>query len=796
MQTAPLFSLVYTSVRPNCILPVYNMWMQRAKNPTAIEWVINTHKGYNPQATAVAEALAAERPDHVKSVVNTGLPNCVTGWNNAAAHSRGMVIIAVADDFIPPVGWDESLLALKPDNWWLDDHVVHVEDGYVHDIMVLSMLTRKRYERFGYVFYPKYVSMFCLDPETPVWMGDLTFRPAGSVQVGDSVIGTERRFGKTGDGKQKRSFLAATRVTKTHARTADRVRLTLRSGRTLVCTPDHLWAYKADGRLAGSTAKVPALALKNGPIKIENGFVYGEPRRHRKLLHVVDPTPRLDLTVESARELGWLAGMMDGEGCFPVISQSLSVNPAICAEIRRILLKHGFEFSENDYVDKRYTRKTGREHRQINFTLTGGRDAYVRFINHVQPLKRASDAALKRILSARFTEPDEIESITPLGEGPVVCLSTLTGNFIAGGYLSHNCDTEFTEVARREGVVIEAKHLLFEHMHPDCAKRPRDHNDVLHASKANWNTGEMIFNFRKAAGFPVDDGPRAVAEGAAPAPTGPASAPGDIKFAVYMQVIKDDFCLYEVCRRMMDEGCLDFFWAVPDTYWSGEAVSVDEHATLGPILGRLRSEGARVNMRVFKVANYRIGSESRITVETRLRNDSLAWVRESGFPHVLIVDGDELWKPGTLDIVRPFVIEGHAAISVGMTPVMGTPGYPVDGAGDVAVVYIGPSCTFRVCRSPSVQQTIIHLPQVIHFTSTRKTAEENIAKHRRSGHYDDPEYAFEDWIANKLPKAQPGLQDAHMYTKRSIWPVLRNWRPEELAIIPASLHPFLGTPKA
>lgn len=518
MQTAPLFSLVYTSVRPNCILPVYNMWMQRAKNPAAVEWVINTHKGYNPQATAVAEALAAERPDHVKSVVNTGLPNCVTGWNNAAAHSRGMVIIAVADDFIPPVGWDESLLALKPDNWWLDDHVVHVEDGYVHDIMVLSMLTRKRYERFGYVFYPKYVSMFC--------------------------------------------------------------------------------------------------------------------------------------------------------------------------------------------------------------------------------------------------------------------------------------DTEFTEVARREGVVIEAKHLLFEHMHPDCAKRPRDHNDVLHASKANWNTGEMIFNFRKAAGFPVDDGPRAVAEGAVPAPAEPASAPGDIKFAVYMQVIKDDFCLYEVCRRMMDEGCLDFFWAVPDTYWSGEAVSVDEHATLGPILGRLRSEGARVNMRVFKVANYRIGSESRITVETRLRNDSLAWVRESGFPHVLIVDGDELWKPGTLDIVRPFVIEGHAAISVGMTPVMGTPGYPVDGAGDVAVVYIGPSCTFRVCRSPSVQQTIIHLPQVIHFTSTRKTAEENIAKHRRSGHYDDPEYAFEDWIANKLPKAQPGLQDAHMYTKRSIWPVLRNWRPEELAVIPASLHPFLGTPKA
>ena len=65
------------------------------------------------------------------------------------------------------------------------------------------------------------------------------------------------------------------------------------------------------------------------------------------------------------------------------------------------------------------------------------------------------------------------------------------------------CDTEFTDVAYRYGVVIEAMHLLFEHLHPDCNKRSRDSNDVHHASKERWNSGETLYNSRKLHGFPI-----------------------------------------------------------------------------------------------------------------------------------------------------------------------------------------------------------------------------------------------------------------------------------------------------
>jgi hypothetical protein len=42
-----------------------------------------------------------------------------------------------------------------------------------------------------------------------------------------------------------------------------------------------------------------------------------------------------------------------------------------------------------------------------------------------------------------------------------------------------------------------------------------------------------------------------------------------MKYAAYIQATKDDFCLFEVCKRLFDEGLQDFFFCVPDEYWNG-----------------------------------------------------------------------------------------------------------------------------------------------------------------------------------------------------------------------------------
>ena len=507
LMNVPIFSLAYTTVRPQCVQSVIAAWEERAGNREAIEWVISTDAGDSKTLAAVEAAMRAN--PRVKSAINHGSRDCNAGWNAACAATTGKVIIAVSDDFMPPERWDEKLLSLEPKGWEDGEWAVFVDDGYVHTIMVLPIITRKRYERFGYLYYPKYRSMFN--------------------------------------------------------------------------------------------------------------------------------------------------------------------------------------------------------------------------------------------------------------------------------------DTELTEVAQRDGVVIEAHHILFEHLHPDCGKRPRDQVDLVHSSRERWNASEMLFNFRKARGFPLDDGPKAAREETVAAPK-----QSDLKFAVYMQVTQDDLCLLEVCRRLLSEGLRDFFLAVPNEYWSGEPVPQEKSDSLKPVIEALLAEGANVQVKHFSVADYRVANDSRIVVETRVRNDSLAWIRKQGFQHILIVDGDELWMPGTLDLIKPFINQGHSAISVKMIPVIGNPGYPVDDAQDVAVVYIGPKCNFRTCRTPTAQQTIIEQPRIIHFTSVRRTMEENIAKHRRSGHYDDPDYDFEGWLKDKLPNARPGMADAHMYKRYQIWKKVRAWRPEELAIIPSTIHQYLG----
>lgn len=389
-------------------------------------------------------------------------------------------------------------------------------------------------------------------------------------------------------------------------------------------------------------------------------------------------------------------------------------------------------------------------------------------------------------------------------------------------YESMFCDTEFGEVAKRDGVVINAQHLLFEHLHPDCNKRPRDTADLSHASKERWNRGEMLFNARRAANFPLDTGPvhgksMKVQVGASAHPgtsvtigqPGPAAAPAasaaKTEYCAYLQVTKNDFCLEEVCDRLREEGVNTFFMAIPDEYWFTKmAVPDEEVAQVEAVAASLRLKGATVHTKRFDVSTYRYPGDALVVVEARLRNDSLAWIRSHGFSHILIVDGDELWFRGTLSAVDACVREGAQSVSCRMVPVIGFPGYPVDKATDLAVVYIGGNAMFHECRTPRISPMRLPMPMVFHFTATRRTMEEIAAKMRVGGHYDDKDYLFEEWIEKVLPNIKPGFQHTwpsghkglHMYNPYQIWPNVRHWRPEELAQIPASLHPYLAINKA
>jgi glycosyltransferase involved in cell wall biosynthesis len=365
------------------------------------------------------------------------------------------------------------------------------------------------------------------------------------------------------------------------------------------------------------------------------------------------------------------------------------------------------------------------------------------------------------------------------------------------GYESVFCDTELTEVAYREGRVLDAKHIFIEHQHPDCNKRPRDGHDLLHASKERWARGELLFNFRKSQNFPNDLKPEPVKSD----PTSPAPTSAYDGYAAYIQANRDDLCLAEVVDRLFDEGLRHFFFCVPDTYWSGRPTKPEEMQQVFTVADAVVRRGADAWKRVFCVADYRFPGDSRITVETRVRNDALAWVRQHGFLNIAVVDSDELWPRGCLALIKERVDRlNPAAISLPMIPVVGFPGYPIEGATDRVIAYVGQSCIFRDCRTPIGPVCYENGATVYHFTSTRRSMEETINKHRESGHFDDPSYDTEWWIKNALPHIRPGFQPAwpdgrrgiHWFKTYQIWPAVRSWTETDLRHIPDTIRPYLG----
>jgi glycosyltransferase involved in cell wall biosynthesis len=137
-----------TRGRPEKAWKCRKEWLRRAKNPDAIEHIF-----------AIDHDDEASLPLMLANHVIVTSAGCVAAWNAAASKSRGDVLVQVSDDFEPPMGWDESILAELGD--LSESKVLAVSDGNrKDDLLCMSILTRKRYEEQGYMYHPDFFSMY------------------------------------------------------------------------------------------------------------------------------------------------------------------------------------------------------------------------------------------------------------------------------------------------------------------------------------------------------------------------------------------------------------------------------------------------------------------------------------------------------------------------------------------------------------------------------------------------------------------------------------------------------------
>jgi tetratricopeptide (TPR) repeat protein len=137
----PRISLLHaTRGRWSKAINAMSLWLGRASNPEAVEhWF----------AIDEDDAESREKLSRFRCVIGSSDGYSVGAWNAAAKVATGDILIQIADDFEPPLGWDKSILdALGGDLF--APKVLRVSDGIREDgLITMAIVTRRWYEAHG-----------------------------------------------------------------------------------------------------------------------------------------------------------------------------------------------------------------------------------------------------------------------------------------------------------------------------------------------------------------------------------------------------------------------------------------------------------------------------------------------------------------------------------------------------------------------------------------------------------------------------------------------------------------------
>jgi hypothetical protein len=151
-------SLIHaTRANPERALKTADLWLERATKPERVRHI------FGVQADDTKSISAFD--DSVFDYVTTPPPpawasSSVANWNAAAHASTGDLLLMIADDLLPPLGWD---VALDPLADIAEPAVaVYVPDQLSNDgLMRHPVINRAFLRKRGNVFDPDYYGVFC-----------------------------------------------------------------------------------------------------------------------------------------------------------------------------------------------------------------------------------------------------------------------------------------------------------------------------------------------------------------------------------------------------------------------------------------------------------------------------------------------------------------------------------------------------------------------------------------------------------------------------------------------------------
>jgi len=256
----------------------------------------------------------------------------------------------------------------------------------------------------------------CLSVDSKILCSDLIWRRAGDLLPGDELIAfdedspTDISSGR----RYRRSIVTANTIAQSPL-----VRVVTPVGDVL-CTPEHPWLLR---RYAGRAYEWRrADALQPGD----------------QVIHMLDPWE-----VDRSYEAGWLAGILDGEGCLTFKSRrngggkvSIGQVAGVTADAIDLALK------EHDLTVVAHVRSArGRAQAQRRWEINGRADV-LRLLGTVRPMRLMAQA--DRVWEGfAIRGQHRLVSITSVedgGRGSIARLSTSTHTYIGDGFAMHNSE--------------------------------------------------------------------------------------------------------------------------------------------------------------------------------------------------------------------------------------------------------------------------------------------------------------------------------------------------------------------
>lgn len=150
-----MFNIIHPSYgRPRKAWNCYKSWIISKKLDDDIEWYLSL----NNNDIALNDYLQEFKDEDV-NIITSESTNMVQASNAAADFGKYEYYILVSDDMIPVQAWDVIIINEFKKH---EDQpaVLQFNDGIRDDILTLPVMNGEAYELLGYLYHPKYISMY------------------------------------------------------------------------------------------------------------------------------------------------------------------------------------------------------------------------------------------------------------------------------------------------------------------------------------------------------------------------------------------------------------------------------------------------------------------------------------------------------------------------------------------------------------------------------------------------------------------------------------------------------------